>query len=235
MIPAYNEEKMVGEVVKSTKALYPDCEVVVIDDGSEDRTVEVAKDAGASVASLPFHCGGSIAIQTGYMIAARHGFDYTIKIDADGQHRPEDIHKLLEPLFVDEVDITVGSRYLKDNGKNHDSSLRNGGRVFSSTLISSLHRFDVTDITCGMRGWNKKAIDTLLPVYMERLERALFIEDSVFWLVETILAKKKGLRLREVPIEILPRLHGKSKSFSPGKMLRYPVKLITTLIEESVT
>jgi len=231
MIPAYNEEKMVGEVVKSTKALYPDCEVVVIDDGSKDRTVEVAKDAGAKVASLPFHCGGSIAVQTGYLISARFNFDYTVKIDADGQHKHEDIRKLLEPLNTGEADITVGSRYLTSNGNNHDSSLRDGGRVFSSTLVSSLHKVDVTDITCGMRGWNKKAIATLLPIYMERR----FIEDSVFWLVETILAKKKGLKLKEVPIEILPRLHGKSKSFSPGKMLRYPIKLITTLIEESVT
>lgn len=232
-IPAYNEEKMVGEVVKSTKALYPDFEVVVVDDGSQDKTVENAKEAGASIVSLPFHCGGGIAIQTGYMISAMHNFDYTVKLDADGQHRPEDIRSLLEPLFAGEADITVGSRYLGSNGKNgnnHDSSLRNGGRVFSSTLVSSVHKMEVTDITCGMRGWNKKAIETLLPIYRKRKT----IEDSVFWLVETILAKKKGLKLKEVPIEVLPRLHGKSKSFSPQKMLRYPAKLITTLIEETI-
>jgi glycosyltransferase involved in cell wall biosynthesis len=229
-IPAYNEEKMVGEIVKSTKALHPDYEVVVIDDGSQDKTVENAKEAGASIVSLPFHCGGGIAIQTGYMISAMHNFDYTVKLDADGQHRPEDIRNLLEPLFAGEADITVGSRYLESNGNNHDSSLRDGGRVFSSTLVSSVHKMEVTDITCGMRGWNKKAIETLLPIYRKRKN----IEDSVFWLVETILAKKKGLKLKEVPIEILPRLHGKSKSFSPTKMLRYPVRLITTLLEETI-
>jgi glycosyltransferase involved in cell wall biosynthesis len=229
MIPAYNEEKMVGEVVKTTKTLYPDYEIVVIDDGSYDKTVENAKEAGASVVSLPFHCGGSIAIQTGYMISSMHNFDFTVKIDADGQHKPEDITRILNPIIEDEVDITMGSRYLTVNN-THESTIRNGGRVFSSTLVSSLRNVKVTDITCGMRAWNQKAIQTLFSVYMERG----FIEDSVFWIVETLLASKKGLRMKEVPIEVLPRLHGKSKSFAPGKMILYPIKLIAALLEESI-
>jgi glycosyltransferase involved in cell wall biosynthesis len=230
MIPAYNEERTVGDVVKSTRALYPSFEVIVIDDGSEDRTVENAKEAGAEVVSLPFHCGGSIAIQTGYLLAAARNFDYTIKIDADGQHQPEDISRVLNPLFAGETDITVGSRYLKPNGNNHDSPIKDSGRVFSSTLVSLVHKEDVTDITSGMRAWSHKALQTLLPVYMEKR----ITEDSVFWVAETILARKKGLKLKEVPIEVLPRNHGKSKSFSPRKMLLYPLRLIGTLIEETV-
>jgi hypothetical protein len=80
-----------------------------------------------------------------------------------------------------------------------------------------------------MRGWDKKAIRTLLPIYMERK----IIEDSVFWIVETIIASRAGLRMKEVPIEVLPRQYGKSKSFSRRKMLAYPVKLLTTLLQES--
>lgn len=228
MIPAYNEEKTVGDVIKSTKALYPDFEVVVIDDGSTDRTVENAKETGASIVSLPFHCGGSIVIQTGYLISAMNNFDYTVKIDADGQHKPEFIPRLLNPLIADEADLVCGSRYLTLNNNNHDSSVRDGGRVFSSTLISSLGKVDVTDITSGMRAWSHKAIQTLLPVYLDRK----YIEDSVFWLHETLLASKRGLRLKEVPIEVLPRRYGKSKSFSFGKMLLYPIRLFATLIEE---
>jgi len=231
MIPAYNEERTVGEVVKSTKALYPDYEVVVIDDGSEDRTVEAAKEAGAEVVCLPFHCGGTVAIQTGYWIAAMQHFDYAIKIDADGQHMPEDISKLLTALIAGEADITVGSRYLKPNTNSQDSSVKESGRVFSSTLVSMLHNADVTDITSGMRAWNSKAIQTLLPVYMERK----IMEDSVFWIAETILAKRKGLTMKEVPIDVLPRNHGRSKSFSPRKMLLYPLRLIATLIGEALT
>jgi glycosyltransferase involved in cell wall biosynthesis len=228
MVPAYNEEMMVGEIVKSTLAQYPDFKVVVINDGSEDSTAEVSKAAGAEVVSLPFHCGGGPAIQTGYLVAERHNYDYVVKIDADGQHKPEQIKDLLNPLFEDEAEITVGSRYLNTTDPN-DSVMKDSGRVFSSTLLSMLRKIEVTDITSGMRGWSKKAIRTLLPIYMERK----ITEDSVFWIVETIIASRVGLRMKEVPIEVLPRQHGESKSFSRRKMLAYPVKLLTTLLQES--
>jgi len=227
MVPAYNEEKTVGEVVKTTLALYPAFKVVVVDDGSEDATAQKAREAGADVVSLPFHCGGSIAIQTGYLIADRQGYDYTVKIDADGQHRPEDISNLLDPLVNDGADMTMGSRYLKVNSE--DSSLvKESGRVFSSTLVSLLRRMEITDVTSGMRAWSLKAIETLLPMYMERR----YIEDSVFWVVETFLASKNGLRMQEVPIEVLPRRYGKSKSYSLSKMVIYPLRLIITLLEQ---
>lgn len=227
MIPAYNEEKTVGEVVESTLALYPSFRVVVIDDGSEDMTAQKAREAGADVVSLPFHCGGSIAIQTGYLVAARQGYDCTVKIDADGQHKPEEISKLLDPLVDDGVDMTVGSRYLTVNSENC-SLVKESGRVFSSTLVSLLRKMEITDITSGMRAWNRKAIETLLPIYLERR----YIEDSVFWVVETLLASKNGLRMKEVPIEVLPRRYGRSKSYPLGKLLVYPLRLITTLLAQ---
>ena len=227
MIPAYNEEKTVGEVVESTLALYPSFRVVVIDDGSEDGTVQKAREAGADVVSLPFHCGGSITMQTCYLVAARQDYDYAVKIDADGQHKPEEITKLLNPLVNDGADITVGSRYLTINSENC-SLVKEGGRVFSSTLVSLLRRMEITDVTSGMRAWNRKAIETLLPMYEERN----FIDDSVFWVVETLLASRNGLRLREVPIEVLPRKYGRSRSYSSPKMLLYPLRLMITLLQE---
>jgi len=226
-VPAFNEEKTVGEVVKSTLALYPNFRVVVIDDGSEDGTAQKAREAGADVVSLPFHCGGSIAIQTGYLVAAQQDYGYAVKIDADGQHKPEEISKLLDPLVDDEADMTVGSRYLTINSENC-SLMKEGGRVFSSAFVSLLRKMEITDVTSGMRGWSRKAIHTLLPIYLERR----FIEDSVFWVVETLLASKNGLRMKEVPIEVLPRRYGKSKSYSLNKMLVYPLRLITTLLEQ---
>jgi len=230
MVPAYNEEETVGDVVKSTRALFPEFDVVVIDDGSEDRTVENAEAAGAGVVSLPFHCGGSVAIQTGYCVAANFGYDYVVKVDGDGQHKPEEVPKLLNPLFKNEADITVGSRYLTSEN-NDDSAVKAGGRFFSSSLVSMLRKMEITDITSGMRAWSRKAIDALLPTYLERR----FTEDSVFWVAETLLASKLGLRMKEVSITVLPRRHGKSKSFSKPKMLMYPLRLITLLLEETIT
>lgn len=230
MIPAYNEEATVGEVVESMRALFPEFDVVVIDDGSDDKTVENAKEAGADVVSLPFHCGGSVAIETGYCIATNFGYDYVVKVDGDGQHKPEEVPRLLDPLFRNEADISVGSRYLTVEN-NDDSAVKTGGRFFSSTLVSMLRKMEITDITSGMRAWSRKAIDVLLPIYMERK----FIEDSVFWVTETLLASKLGLRMKEVSITVLPRRHGKSKSFSKPKMLMYPLRLLTILLEEAMT
>ena len=227
MIPAYNEEKTVGDVVDATLALYPRFTVVVIDDGSEDETAQKARAAGADVVSLPFHCGGSIAIQTGYLIAKRLSFDYTVKIDADGQHKPEMIAKVLDPLVGDDADMTTGSRYLEFNG-DHCSVVKEGGRVFSSAVVSMLRKMEITDVTSGMRAWTRKAIETLLAMYAERG----VVDDSVFWVAETLLASNNGLRLQEIPIEVAPRKYGKSKSFSAHKMLLYPLRLLMTLVQE---
>lgn len=231
MIPAYNEEKTVGSVAKSVIDLYPNFKVVVIDDGSDDGTAKNAAEAGAEVVSFPFHCGGSIAIQTGYLIATRHDFDYTVKIDADGQHKAEEVSKLLNPLLKGEADIAVGSRYVAKNDNNDESAVKAGGRFFSSTLVSLLRKMEITDVTSGMRAWNRKAINALTRQYKERK----VVEDSVFWVAETLLASKLGLRMKEVSIEVLPRRYGRSKSFSRYNMLMYPVRLVTTLIEEIVS
>ncbi len=227
MIPACNEEQTVAGVVESTLKLYPDFRVVVIDDGSEDTTAERARDAGADVVSLPFHCGGTVAIQTGYRVAARNGFDYTVKIDADGQHKPEKIAQVLAPLIGGEADLVMGSRYLTMDNKD-GSIVKVGGRVFSSTVISWLRDVEVTDVTSGMRAWSQKALDVLLPIYEERG----LVDDSVFWVVETLLASRNGLRLKEVPIEALPRTYGRSKSFSTPKMFLYPLRLVVALAQE---
>jgi len=227
MIPAYNEEGTVGKVVKSTLALYPDFKVVVIDDGSEDRTAKRAEEAGADVVSLPFHCGGSIAVQTGYLIAAKNGYDYLVKIDADGQHKPDEIPKMLGPLTDNAADITVGSRYIAPE-TNEGSVVREGGRVFSSTIVSMFPNIGVTDVTSGMRAWNRRAIEILLSEYMDRG----LIDDSVFWIAETLVASRKGLCLTEVPIKTLDRERGESKSFSFGKKLLYPVRLLLAFVEE---
>lgn len=228
MIPACNEEKTVGDVVRSVRNLYPDFKVVVIDDGSEDETAKKAAEAGAEVVSLPFRCGGSIAIQTGYLIAIRDNCDFTVKIDADGQHRPEEVSKLLGPLLNGKADIIVGSRHRTQENNHNDSTVKTGGRFFSSTIVSMLGKIEVTDVTSGMRAWNLKAINALMHQYSERK----FVEDSVFWVAETLLASKLGLRMKEVSIEVLPRRYGRSKSFSRYNMLMYPIRFITTLIEE---
>jgi glycosyltransferase involved in cell wall biosynthesis len=230
MIPAYNEENTIEEVVKGVSELYPDYHIIVINDGSEDLTEERAKKAGAIVVALPFHAGGTTAVLTGYLVALEYGYDYLVKVDGDGQHRPEDIQRVLQPVITGEADICVGSRYLanKNAVEEDDSIIKFAGRAFSSALMTILIKRRITDTTSGLRAWNKKALRILTNVYLN--ERKL-PDDSVLWLVETIIAKKKGLEIREVPIEVKPRKYGKSRSYSFTKMVKYPFRLITLLTE----
>jgi len=225
MIPAYNESPSVGAVVRSLQGLYPWVDTYVIDDGSSDDTASQARAAGARVVSLPFHVHGSAAILCGYSLAWTLGYDFLVKIDADGQHNPEDLMRLVEPLVNGEADIVVGSRNLSQlAGK--ESSLRAGGRVFSSYLISHLVKtVEITDTTSGYRAWNRRCLGILLPLYWG--ERQL-PDDSVLWLTETVLAAGKGIRIAELPIEVLPRAYGKSKSFSLPNMVKYPIRLLLT-------
>lgn len=233
MIPAYNEEKTIEEVVRGAGELYPHVDILVINDGSEDKTEKYAEEAGAFVITLPFHAGGTIAVLTGYLVALQHNYDYLVKIDGDGQHRPRDIRRVLEPVVSGEADICVGSRYLmkNENKVEEDSVVKIGGRAFSSTLISALIKRKITDVTSGLRAWNRKALRTLIDIY---LNSRRLPDDSVLWLVETLIASKSGLRIIEVPIEVLSRRHGKSKSYSFLKMVKYPFRLTKLLIEVMV-
>lgn len=228
-LPACNEEKTVASVVKEAKKLLPNYDILVIDDGSIDETVSEAEKAGATVLSFPFHMGGTCAILTAYLVAVNNDYDFLVKIDADGQHIVEDIPRILRPVLEDEADISVGSRYLNNNDIEEDSSLKIGGRVFSSFILNHiLGDVQITDTTCGFRAWNKKSLKMLLKEYLNNRNIS---DDSVFWLIETIISKRNNLRMQEIPIKVLPRKFDKSKSFSTFKILMYPIRLFQTFIE----
>ena len=230
-LPACNEDKTVASIVKEAKKLLPNYDVLVIDDGSTDETASESKKAGATVLSLPFNTGGTCAVLTAYLIAVNNDYDFLVKIDADGQHIVEDIPRILRPVLEDEADISIGSRYLNKDDIEEDSPLKIGGRVFSSFILNHiLGDIQITDTTCGFRAWNKKSLKILLKEYFNRN----ISNDSVLWLIETIISKRNNLRMQEIPIKILPRKFDKSKSFSTTKMLMYPIKLFQTFIEAAL-
>ena len=110
IIPAYNESQTIGYLVSKTRSLYPDFEVIVINDGSTDDTEAAAKDAGATVYSHPYNIGNGAAIKSGIRIASGN---ILVFMDGDGQHDPEDIAKLLE--YLPEFDMVVGARSKADH------------------------------------------------------------------------------------------------------------------------
>jgi hypothetical protein len=111
VIPALNEEDSIAGVIAEIRAADPGFEVIVVDDGSKDRTAQVAEAAGAHVVSLPYNLGIGGAVQTGLQYARDHHFDIAVQVDGDAQHCPAEIARLLVPIVEGRADLVVGSRF----------------------------------------------------------------------------------------------------------------------------
>jgi glycosyltransferase involved in cell wall biosynthesis len=210
-IPAWNEADSVAAVIADVHERLPGADVLVVDDGSTDETAARAAEAGATVASLPFNQGLGAALQTGYLYALREGYDFCAHLDADGQHPPAEVARLLEEVRADRADLVIGSRYRAPavDDKSGDwvggddykptISRRIGTSVFRFFLtLATRQRF--TDTTSGMRAANRRVM-------------ALFSESYSpdFAEIESLqLAVRQGLRVEEVPVRMLERAGGSS-------------------------
>lgn len=185
MIPAYNEEKTIGSTVLGTRQKV--LRVIVVDDGSTDKTAEIAKLAGAEVVVHPTNQGKGVALKTGFN-AARDA-DIIVTLDSDGQHNPAEIPKLLEPILKNEADVVNGSRYLNGNSGETPAYRRVGQNVLdTATKISG--NIDVTDSQSGFRAFAGHTI----PVFRFH-SKDYTIESEM--LIDAARAK---LRIKEVEI-----------------------------------
>ena len=199
IVPAYNEEGAVGHVVKSVLEVLGDTPIVVIDDGSQDATAEVATAAGAEVFRLPHHLGLGGAVQTGYRFAFEQGFDRVVRVDGDGQHNPRDIPTLLKAMDEGGYDMVTGSRYLGPNHYPIQPLRRFGAQIFSWVLYPILGR-RITDPTSGFVAVNRRALEVFsrsFPLEYPEIEAL-------------VVLKRKALSFREVPIKMFPRYSGRS-------------------------
>lgn len=156
LIPAYNEEKMIGQVITEVKK-EGFKNIIVVDDGSTDKTKEKAEKAGAMVLSHLFNRGKGAAIKTGIEFLKQIDFDYLITIDGDGQHNVKDIKKVVEKL-KDGYQVVLGNRFLKKNQMPFFNRL---GNFLANILTYLVYGLWVGDSQSGFRGYNKKAIDKL--------------------------------------------------------------------------
>ncbi|HEX3608874.1 MAG TPA: glycosyltransferase family 2 protein [Solirubrobacterales bacterium] len=203
-IPAWNEEGSVAAVIAGVRESLPDADLLVIDDGSTDATAERAREAGALVASLPFNQGLGAALQTGYLHALREGYEFCAHLDADGQHPPAEVARLLEEVYADRADLVIGSRYRERGAAESDDykptlSRRIGTGVFRFFLtLATRQRF--TDTTSGMRAANRR----VMALFSERYS-------PDFAEIESLqLAVREGLRVEEVQVRMLERAGGSS-------------------------
>ncbi len=134
VVPAFNEERNIGRLLAELAALDPDLEVVVVSDGSTDRTAEVAAAAGAHVVSLPFNLGIGGAVQTGFRFAWEGGYELAVRLDGDGQHYPSQQRAIVAPVVADEADLAIGSRFLESGGYRSSAARRFGIRVLARVV-----------------------------------------------------------------------------------------------------
>lgn len=218
-IPAYNEAGHVGGVVADVRAHLPECDVLVVDDGSADETSREAREAGAIVVRLPVNSGYGAALQTAYKYAVRGGYDLVGQIDADGQHRAEYLPVMIEALGGGGADVVIGSRFLDRDGHYTPSAARKVGIALFSRLATLLTRRHITDPTSGFQ--------------VMRISVARFFCTDVYPADYPdadilVLLHRSGFDVAEVPVQMRP---------SPGvsmhsghRSLYYVYKMLLSLL-----
>jgi hypothetical protein len=200
VVPAYNEGDNVAAVIAEIPGEVRGVEtaILVVDDGSRDATSEESAKAGAIVARHVINRGGGAALRTGYRLMAESGAKLVVTLDADGQHVPAEMERLVKPVLDGEVDVAHGSRVLGESDPNTRS--REFGIVFFNRVVSFITRTKVSDCSNGYRAVRT----TVLPQLVLRQEQ---FHTSEF-LIEAI---KRGIPAKEVPVTVRKRLSGHSK------------------------
>lgn len=211
LIPAYDEAATVADVVSRARRVAPATAVLVVDDGSRDRTAALARNAGAMVIRHPFNLGHGAALQTGYRFARERGFDFVIQLDADGQHEPRDIAVIAEALSGGACDIVLGSRFLGGTGYPVSLVRRTTMRFFA-VVVRLLTGWRVTDPTSGFQGLSRAAFEFHCGDHFP----ADFPDADVI-----VMAERARLTLREVPVRMYPPRPG--RTLHPGWVKLYYV------------
>jgi glycosyltransferase involved in cell wall biosynthesis len=217
IVPAYNEERSVGQVVEKVRYHLPQADILVVNDGSIDLTSDKARASGAVVLNLPLNLGIGGAMQAGYKYAYEKGYDIALRVDGDGQHDSEEIQRILDPLIKENVDMVVGSRFIGDS-KYKGSMMRKVGISLLSKVISVITEQNVTDPTSGFSGANRKTIQLFASSYPQD-----YPEPEAL-----VLLHKVGLKVREIPVRMNQRNYGES-SITKIRAIYYMVKVLLAI------
>ena len=222
-IPAWNEEDNLPAVLDALGAELPDVDVLVVDDGSTDATAQVARDHGAEVLSLGGNLGLRFGIAAGYAWARDHDYAYCGRVDADGQHPPKELARLLRLVRDDRCDVAVGSRFVSGDGyaayRYRPSAPRRLGTAVLRRSMGLVLDRPFGDATSGLYAVNAKALPLLAEPFTSRAPE-----------VEALMrVSGAGLRLEEVPVNMAERASGESK-LRGSKALKLVVTVAGTLL-----
>ncbi|SHI29192.1 Glycosyltransferase involved in cell wall bisynthesis [Actinomyces denticolens] len=220
IIPAWNEEiALPGVIAEVQSKLGGIADIVVVSDGSTDRTAALARSAGVTVLDLPINLGVGGAMRAGFVYAARYGYSHAVQLDADGQHDPSEIPVMLECARATGADLVIGARFA---GKG-DYSVRGPRHWAMKTLSAILSRVSgtrLTDTTSGFKLYNSRALAVFSHDYP-----AEYLGDTIEALV---VAKRSGLRVRQVAVRMRPRAGGEP-SHNPLKAARFLLRAFLAL------
>lgn len=215
IIPAYNEEGSLQNTIEELKAVAPEVDFIVINDGSTDSTGGICRANGYPVLDLPVNGGLTVGFQTGMKYAARKGYSYAIQFDADGQHMPRYIDAMRKKMDETDADIVIGSRFVQFK-KEHSA------RMFGSRIITFIVKMTtgkrVSDPTSGMRMFNRRMIE-------------LFAKDmSLNPEPETIAHLiRKGVMVEEVQVSMRDRTAGESY-LNLTRSAAYMIRVCTSIL-----
>ena len=199
-IPAFNEEENIGKIIVKLEKIAD--EIIVCDDGSSDLTGKISKRMGATIITHPKNLGYGAGIRSIFLKAKEINADILITFDADGQHRIEDIQKVIDPILNNKSDIVIGSRFLGNDTKDIPKYRKIGIKTITSVTNSALDS-KITDSQSGFRAYSKKVLDEIVPS-----EYGMGVSTEIL-----IKASKKKFRIEEVPIVIL--YEGETSTHNP--------------------
>jgi glycosyltransferase involved in cell wall biosynthesis len=208
IIPAYNECERIGKVVSKIREAAEDLDVLVIDDGSLDKTSLCARDAGAKVVRLSSNMGYGVALQTGFKYAYEKDYDFLVQLDGDGQHNPAYIPDMLNVVISGQADLVLGSRFLNNTAPEENamlpykgSKIRKLGIDLFASLTTKLIGFKITDPTSGYQALNKRVI----AFFTQDFFPCDFPDADVI-----VILHKAGFIIKEFPMIMSQRENGRS-------------------------
>jgi glycosyltransferase involved in cell wall biosynthesis len=219
VVPVHNEALSLGAVLGELRTHAPDCVVVVVNDGSTDTTSDVVRAAGVPVIDLCFNVGIGGAVQAGFKYALERGYQIVVQLDGDGQHAPEEIASLIEPVRAGQCEMAIGSRFTDGRGDYDGSRLRRFGTHLLSRICGLVTGQRITDATSGFRAYGPAALRYLASYYP-----ADYPEPEAI-----VLLSRRGLAIREVPVSMRPRQGGRS-SISGTQTIYYMAKVTLSLL-----
>jgi glycosyltransferase involved in cell wall biosynthesis len=218
IVPAYQEESNILKVIEDIRTHLPEADILVINDGSTDKTASLARSAGVKVIEHPFNMGIGASVQTGFKYASRYSYTGAIQLEGDYQHPAQEGPRLLQVLEDRQADLVIGSRFITDTGYQGSWFRRTGNRLFQWVNLLVVGQ-KIIDNTSGFRAYSRRAITLLAETYLGEFPEP----ESIGYL------KSRGCTIIEIPVQMRNRTGGTS-SITPIRSVYYMVRVLASIL-----